>query len=43
MNEEFEDSINSFTEKLKITFIQISGMCIGYTVIISLNMFEEDF
>jgi hypothetical protein len=42
MKEEFEDSKESFFEKIKITFIQLCGLMLGYTIMIVLNMYEED-
>jgi len=38
LNEEFEDDKESFREKLKITFIQIFGLVVGFTIMIVLNM-----
>jgi hypothetical protein len=43
MNEEFEDDKEPFVQKLKITFIQTFGMIVGMTIMIILNMYEEDF
>lgn len=43
MNEEFEDESESFKEKIKITFIQVCGLITGISIMIILNMYEDDF
>ena len=43
LNEEFEDDQEPFGEKLKITFIQICGLITGISIMIILNMYEDDF
>jgi hypothetical protein len=42
MNEEFEDEDEPFIEKLKITIIQIFGAVVGITIMIILNMYEDE-
>jgi hypothetical protein len=42
MNEEFQDEDESFKDKFAITFIQTFGILIGYSVMILLNIYEED-
>lgn len=41
INEEFENSKESLKEKVKITLVQISGMLIGYFIVIMLNAYED--
>ena len=43
MNEEFEDENESFSEKLKITFFQLFGMVTGITIMVCLNLYEDEF
>ena len=43
LNEEFEDEKESFSEKLKITFFQLFGMVTGITIMVCLNLYEDDF
>lgn len=42
MNEEFNDENETFKEKLKITGFQILGILIGFSIMIVLNVFEDD-
>ncbi len=42
MNEEFEDEDEPFIEKLKITIIQIFGAVVGITIMVILNMYEDE-
>jgi hypothetical protein len=43
LNEEFEDENESFSEKLKITFFQLFGIITGITIMVCLNLYEDDF
>ena len=42
MNDEFEEEDEPMPEKLKITAIQIFGILTGYTIMIVLNMYEDE-
>jgi hypothetical protein len=42
MNEEFEEENESMKEKLLISLIQTVGTLVGYAVVITLNVFEQD-
>ena len=42
MNEEFEDEDEPFIEKLKITVIQIFGIIVGITIMVLLNLYEDE-
>ena len=42
MNDEFEDPNEPMREKIKITLIQICGILLGFTVMIVLNMYDDE-
>ena len=42
MNSEFEDSGDSFIEKLRITRIQVLGIIFGVCLMTILNIYEDE-
>lgn len=42
MNEEFNDDDETFIERIKITIIQIFGSMTGFSIMIILNMYEDE-